>query len=230
MDIRCTFDDNGNMINDGQLEYTYDAENRLILVRNVDPLAAACDVDLAFTTYGDATWFAQSAEHYNDSDAAQSGAIGASEETWLQTTVKGEGNVSFTYKLAPASEDALMFTIDDTPQITWTSGTTWNYTGNFTISDSAQHVLKWKYSKTSSGSSAGTAWVDNISWSGSAPASERPWSEIEYTYDPTPPKPFLWRGHPCEGARGHGMLGKDLPGDGSVGMLAVRLRCGNYEC
>ncbi|NLZ07254.1 MAG: hypothetical protein GXY19_18965, partial [Phycisphaerae bacterium] len=66
-------------------------------------LAAACDCELSFTTGGDAEWFAQSAEYYADNDAAQSGTIGSGQETWMQTTVVGPGNVSFRYKMSSVS-------------------------------------------------------------------------------------------------------------------------------
>ncbi len=42
-------DDDGNMTGDGSYEYVYDAENRLIVVRNIDPLSAACDTTIAIT-------------------------------------------------------------------------------------------------------------------------------------------------------------------------------------
>jgi len=74
-----------------------------------DPPAAACDCELTFTTGGDAEWFAQSTEYYVDNDAAQSGAISGGQETWMQTTVEGPGNVSFRYKMASAYGDALYF-------------------------------------------------------------------------------------------------------------------------
>ncbi len=51
-DVNCTYDDNGNMIGDGSYEYVYDAENRLIVVRNIGPLSAACDTTIAITSGG----------------------------------------------------------------------------------------------------------------------------------------------------------------------------------
>jgi len=44
-------------------EHADDAENRLIRVRAVDALGAACDIGLTFTTGGDAEWFAQTREY-----------------------------------------------------------------------------------------------------------------------------------------------------------------------
>lgn len=69
-DVNCLYDNNGNMTYDGRYEYAYDAENRLVRVRNIDSLATACDCDLPFTTGGDAEWFGQTAEYSYDFDAA----------------------------------------------------------------------------------------------------------------------------------------------------------------
>ncbi len=59
-DANYTYDEAGNMTNDGQYEYgaacpepvERDAGNRLVQVHNIGPLAAACDVNLVFTTGG----------------------------------------------------------------------------------------------------------------------------------------------------------------------------------
>jgi len=67
--------------------YTYDPENRLVTVEEAEePLAAACDIALPFTTSSMGAWFAQTQEYNYDNDAAQSGDIADSQETWLETT------------------------------------------------------------------------------------------------------------------------------------------------
>jgi len=65
------------------------------------------------------------------------------------------------------------------------SGSTWPWTGNFAV-PSGTHTLKWKYYKYS-GSTAGSAWVDAIQWSGGVPESGggADWQQITYTYDPS---------------------------------------------
>ncbi|NLH40411.1 MAG: hypothetical protein GX448_01120, partial [Planctomycetes bacterium] len=85
--VSYTYDTRGNMTYDGANMYAYDPENRLTTVRKVpEPLAAACDIALAFTTSGAANWFSQTAESYYDNDAVQSGDIGDDQETVLETT------------------------------------------------------------------------------------------------------------------------------------------------
>jgi RHS repeat-associated protein len=167
-----TYDDNGNLRYDGSFDYTYDPENRLVKVINArgDELAAACDVPrLAFTTGGDAEWFAQTAEYDYDNDAAQSGAISADEETWMQTTVEGSGSVTFAYKLSSATGATLSFYIDDQYTAGLSGSSSWFDSGPHTISGSGAHTLKWKYSKNETGSSTGDAWVDYIRWTGDIP-------------------------------------------------------------
>ena len=43
-----------------------DAENRLIQVQGIDPLAAACETTAPFTTGGAAEWFAQTDDYTTD--------------------------------------------------------------------------------------------------------------------------------------------------------------------
>ena len=63
------------------------------VVETLSQKAAACESDLSFTT--------------------------ASQETWMETTVEGPGNVSFRYKMASAYGDALYFYVDTTIKAYW---------------------------------------------------------------------------------------------------------------
>lgn len=183
-DANCTYDDNGNMTFDGMYEYTYDAENRLIRVRNIDPLAAACEVALPVTTGGSAEWFAQTTQCYYDNDAAQSGAIGATQGAWMEMTVQGSGSLTFRYKMDSATGDSLNLFIDEQYQWGATSASGWYSAGPFQISGEVAHTIRWTYAKDGSGSSAGNAYVDYIQWTGDVPDSAEDWGQIEYTYDP----------------------------------------------
>jgi RHS repeat-associated protein len=185
-DVNYIYDENGNMTYDGANTYAYDPENRLVTVtRCADPLAAACDnEDLAFTTGGDAEWFAQTTEYNYGGDAAQSGDIGDEEETWLETTVEGPGTVYFDRKLSCDPNDELSFSIDGQYQIGWAGSKSWDTSGPWTVSGSGPHTLRWRYHKDSSGSAGSDcAWVDHVQWSGSAP-DPNGWGQIAYTYDP----------------------------------------------
>ncbi|MBN1505849.1 MAG: hypothetical protein JW955_03335 [Sedimentisphaerales bacterium] len=75
-----------------------------------------CDTTLTFTTAGDGNWFATDDEYWyyddNQGDSAQSGAVGDSEETWLETTVGGPGTIKFYWKTSAANGDRLTFYVD----------------------------------------------------------------------------------------------------------------------
>lgn len=59
-------------------------------------LAEALDAtNLVWTTGGDAPWFAQTTNTHDGIDAAQSGAIGTNEVSWIETTVEGPATVSY---------------------------------------------------------------------------------------------------------------------------------------
>ena len=59
------------------------------------PLDEAVDSFLTYTTGGDASWLGTTSEAYHNLDSAQSGDIGNSQETWMQTEVEGAGPVTF---------------------------------------------------------------------------------------------------------------------------------------
>ncbi|MEZ5325828.1 MAG: hypothetical protein R3F19_12295 [Verrucomicrobiales bacterium] len=65
-------------------------------------LAQALDTPLRqWTTGGDASWFGQSNQNHDGSDAAASGAPpGPEQKSWLQTTVSGPATVRFQWRVA----------------------------------------------------------------------------------------------------------------------------------
>jgi RHS repeat-associated protein len=167
---------------DGQT-YAYDPENRLTTVQKVpEPLAAACDIALTFTTSGAANWFSQTTESYNGNDAVQSGDISDNQETVLEATVPGTGTVTFWWKTSTQVGDEAAFYIDGV----WKAGRSgisgWNSVSQ-TITTAGTHTLRWKYMKDGSGSSGSDCiWVDYVQWTGTMP-SLGSWSTIAYTYD-----------------------------------------------
>jgi len=82
------------------------------------------------------------------------------------------------------SGDGLAFCVDEGVVASWGQSDTWDPTGWFDI-PSGTHTLKWKHVKYS-GSTAGSAWIDAIQWTGGVPASGggADWQQITYTYDP----------------------------------------------
>jgi len=111
--------------------------------------------DLTWETGGDASWFCQdSGGAYEGATMAQSGPIGDSQLTWLQTTVTVNTPkiVSFYWKVSSGVNDYLSFYINgnlQSPSISQENGWTRQ---TYTIG-SGTYTLRWEYAKDASGSS-----------------------------------------------------------------------------
>ena len=125
---------------------------------------AVDNCDLTWTTGGSAAWFEQTETAFYDDDAAQSGAIGNSQSTYIQATAAGPGILSFRWSVSSESYyDSLAFYIDNNLQNKISGSVIWDQqtyvlpTGTFT--------LKWSYEKDSS-SSAGSdcGWLDKVEY------------------------------------------------------------------
>jgi PKD repeat protein len=128
-----------------------------------DPIAEAVDYPgLSFTLSGDADWFSQTSTTYYGGDAAQSGDIGNSDNSTMETTISGVTSVKFYWRVSSESNyDYLRFYIDGVQQHRISGSTSWAQR-TYTVS-SGTHTLKWSYTKdysVSSGSDCG--WVDKL--------------------------------------------------------------------
>jgi len=119
---------------------------------------------LTWTTGGSANWFGQTATTYDGVDAAQSGPITDSQETWMQTTVTGPGTISFWWKVSSEiGFDWLEFYIGGVHQIGLSGTGDW-VQETFPVPAGSQ-TLRWRYDKDISlysGSDCG--WVDQVVW------------------------------------------------------------------
>jgi hypothetical protein len=131
-----------------------------------DPLAQALDTALSFTTGGNENWFGQTTTSYYEGDAAQSGDISHSQDSWMQTTVSGKGTVKFYWKVSSEEDfDFLEFYIDGSLQEKISSlEDDWEQQ-TYTISTSGSHTLEWRYMKDGSGNvGSDCGWVDKVEW------------------------------------------------------------------
>ena len=147
----------------------------LLTIAPVLTLAEALDAPaFSWSTGGSAPWTTQTATTHDGVDAAQSGAIGANQESDLDTTVTGPGTLTFWWKVSSeASYDYLRFRLDDAevataPGISGTLG--WQ---QVTVSIPAgSHALRWLYVKDESVSAGADAgWVDQVVFT---PGSQAP--------------------------------------------------------
>jgi YD repeat-containing protein len=152
---------------------TVPAANVAYTATFVRGIGAAVDAtNLTWTTGGNANWAVQTATTRDGVAALQSGAIGAGQQTWFQTTTNGPGSLQFWWKVSSAANNNLQFYIN-TQLVSQISGNVdWNQVVTF-IGTSNQVTLKWVYTNTTgatSGSNAG--WVDQVSWT-PCPYAER---------------------------------------------------------
>jgi YD repeat-containing protein len=120
------YDENGNLTCDDIGFYNYDAENRLIKITNASGSVhgsfnpALDNFDLTFTTAGDANWVTTTAEYYHDpnsnrdsyQDSAKNGPVSGGQQSLLETTVSGEGTITFYYNKEMGTNDCFRFKVD----------------------------------------------------------------------------------------------------------------------
>jgi tRNA threonylcarbamoyladenosine modification (KEOPS) complex Pcc1 subunit len=122
---------------------------------------------LPFATGGSGNWFAQRGTTRDGVQAAQSGAITNSQETYLQSAVTGPGTLTFWWKVSSEVKgDFLRFTLDGVEQAGAPpiSGTVDWQKGTIPI-PAGSHQLRWNYVKNgavSSGADAG--YVDQVAF------------------------------------------------------------------
>lgn len=130
------------------------------------PLAKALDTcGAVWSTGGNSNptyWTGQTNVTRDGVDAAQSGAITDSQESWLACSVSGVTNVSFWWKVSSETNaDLLEFWVDST-RLTNISGEV-NWVSNRFVITPAPHTLKWRFFNDD-GVTAGQnrGWVDQI--------------------------------------------------------------------
>ncbi len=128
-------------------------------------IGAAVDApSLDWTTGGQATWTVQSTTTHDGVAALKSGALGAGQQSWFQTTTNGPGSLLFWWRASSAPTNYLQFYINTqlVSQISGNAG--WNQYVGF-IGTSNQVTLKWVYTKNgAAGASSDAGWVDQINW------------------------------------------------------------------
>jgi hypothetical protein len=168
----------------------------LLVIRSFPVADAGTDSNLVWRTGGNAPWIAQSNFTHNGRLAAESGVISHNQESWLETTVTGPGNLSFWCKVSSqfngedcdygdysanyvySSGDALAFLLDKNrlffPGYFCAASRVFGETEwqqfNFEI-PAGTHVFRWRYFKDGSISSGyDTAWLDEVHFTPVAPS------------------------------------------------------------
>jgi len=135
------------------------------LVTVVESISLADALDMAGLSWrsgGAAPWFGQPMVSHDGADAASSGGIGDSQESWLETTVTGPGTVSFYWKVSSElGFDQLRFSLGQSLQAAISGETNWQMR-SFSLATGEQ-TLRWTYVKDGSArNGADAGWVDQV--------------------------------------------------------------------
>lgn len=135
-----------------------------IVEANTALATALDDPNLAWITGGNAPWSGLSSTTHDGVDAAESGFVFDSQESWLQTSVTGPGTLTFWWKVSSEKDfDWLRFHIDGILQQQISSEINWQQR-SFQIPQGS-HTLRWRYVKDSnSPSGQDRAWLDQVSF------------------------------------------------------------------
>ena len=156
----------------GELLQRLVTTNQAVLSVNAPPppppppngLGAALDApDSPWSTSGDAKWTAETQISHDGVSAAQSGPIGDSQSSSLETTVTGPATVSFWWKVdSEPNFDFLTVTVDGVPPFVGISGNV-DWQQKTIALTAGPHTIRWTYAKDVSVSvGRNAAWLDQI--------------------------------------------------------------------
>lgn len=126
-------------------------------------LAVALDgAGLTWSTGGNAAWQTETTDTSDGVDAARSGAIADSQESWIQTTVTGSGTLSFHWQVSSESGwDYLRFSVDGAESNKISGKVSWTPVSLHL--DGGTHTVRWAYTKDNSQSTnADAGWLDQV--------------------------------------------------------------------
>ena len=133
----------------------------------IDPIALD-GPGLFWRTSSSHPWFAQTNVTYYGFLAAQSGAVGDNEVSWIETTVVGPGWLYYRFKLS--SETNADYLLDKNGYEIGSGETDWK--SQFSFINAGPHTIRWSYQKDyalASGHDA--AWLDAVYFKPEAGAS-----------------------------------------------------------
>lgn len=139
------------------------ALSRPIVLTAIGTLCDAVDrCDLAWATGGDAPWLYQTNVTLDGIDAAQSGSISSSQQSWMETVVTGPAQVAFSWRASSQTNTHLLRFLDNGIARDQISGET-EWVRRIQEIATGVHTLRWAFATTTTppqGSNA--AWVDQI--------------------------------------------------------------------
>lgn len=121
--------------------------------------------DFTFVTGGDANWFCTQAEWHHQLDSLQSGIISDNQESWINTTTPGVGNLTFWWKVSSeASCDKLRVLVDGVEEDVIDGEVDWTFV-RIQIPTTGIHQVRWVYTKDVCGTSGqDCGWIDQVAY------------------------------------------------------------------
>ena len=144
-------------------------------VWTLDEAICGYDDAMATTTGGASAWTVDATTGWQNGVSVRSGAVASGQASWIETSVKGLGTLSFAWKVAggiyrgkpfayaQVKVDGVEVT-NDCQTVGW-KAISLPITGD----DGAQHTIRWTYLRTSSRVADGDcAWVSGVDWTPSS--------------------------------------------------------------
>jgi hypothetical protein len=171
------------VLSDSDVAYLY--HNPGSTVSNLSSLdfnPALNTTNLSWTTGGNAFWFVETTNTHDSISAAQAGAIGDNQETWIETTVTGPGTLSFWWQVSSeGGSDEIDFLLDGIVQTGISGDSGWQQQSYQILS--GPHTLRWRYAKDwCCTDHLDTAFLDQVSFGNSGPLLTFSLTIIRETY------------------------------------------------
>jgi internalin A len=130
--------------------------------------------NLVWQTSGNAPWFGQTNISHGGISAAQSGLVGANEESWLETTVTGPGILTFWWKMTATNYGIYVaFTTSRGGELYLEGNTGWRRA--MVSIPAGECVLDWRFASTWGADPSDACWLDQVSF---VPTTPDFWVEL----------------------------------------------------
>jgi uncharacterized repeat protein (TIGR01451 family) len=131
-------------------------------------LALSQATDYSLTSWrsgGDNIWGSETNTTHDGTDAAQSGSVIDSQQSWVETTVRGPGTLTYWWKVSSQSNGDKLYFLTNGVAVTNISGNiNWQQV-NFSVAQGLT-FLRWSFIEDSSiHSGSNAAWLDQVAFS-----------------------------------------------------------------
>jgi hypothetical protein len=121
---------------------------------------------MEWSTSSNVSWFVQSEMSHDGISAMQSGAVGDNEESILESSVTGPGQLSFWWRTSSAPDDVLYLYVDNQMRSS-VSGQNSGWSKPVINISEGTHSVQWIYRKDGSGAvGSDCGWLDDVQWEG----------------------------------------------------------------